>query len=116
MRLSNKVAIVTGAASGFGEGIAKRFAAEGARVVVNDVNADAGERVVRENRGCARRGTIVSSATSRTTPMSPRWCIARSMPSAISTSSSNNAGTTHRKSAAARSDRGPNSIGSIASM
>ena len=48
MRLSNKVAIVTGAASGFGEGIAKRFAAEGAKVVVNDVNATAGERVVRE--------------------------------------------------------------------
>jgi len=48
MRLPNKVAIVTGAASGFGEGIATRFAAEGARVVVNDVNALRGERVVRD--------------------------------------------------------------------
>ena len=39
MRLKNKIAIVTGAGSGFGEGIAKRFAAEGAKVVVNDINA-----------------------------------------------------------------------------
>ena len=37
MRLENKVAIVTGAGSGFGEGIAVRFAQEGAKVVVNDV-------------------------------------------------------------------------------
>jgi 3-oxoacyl-[acyl-carrier protein] reductase len=45
MRLGNKVAIVTGAGSGFGEGIALRFAQEGAKLVVNDVNAEAGERV-----------------------------------------------------------------------
>ena len=48
MRLQNKVAIVTGAGSGFGEGIAKRFAEEGARVVVNDIDFANGERVVRE--------------------------------------------------------------------
>jgi 3-oxoacyl-[acyl-carrier protein] reductase len=43
MRLQNKVAIVTGAGSGFGRGIAQRFAAEGAKVVVNDINAEHGE-------------------------------------------------------------------------
>ena len=35
MRLQNKLAIVTGAASGFGAGIARRFAEEGAKVIVN---------------------------------------------------------------------------------
>ncbi|MBX3476076.1 MAG: glucose 1-dehydrogenase [Brevundimonas sp.] len=38
MRLDGRIAIVTGGASGFGEGIARRFAAEGARVVVADRN------------------------------------------------------------------------------
>ena len=44
-RLTNKVAIVTGAASGFGEGIARRFAEEGAKVVVADLNVKGAERV-----------------------------------------------------------------------
>jgi NAD(P)-dependent dehydrogenase (short-subunit alcohol dehydrogenase family) len=43
VRLKNKIAIVTGAASGIGRAIAVRFAAEGARVVVDDVNDAGGE-------------------------------------------------------------------------
>jgi len=46
MRLADKVAVITGAGSGFGEGMARRFAAQGAAVVVNDLNEDGGHRVV----------------------------------------------------------------------
>ena len=56
-RLSNKVAIVTGAAGGFGAGIARRFAEEGARVIVNDLNAQ-GERVAKEIRGHFVQGDV----------------------------------------------------------
>ncbi len=45
MRLQNKIAVITGAGSGFGEGIARRFAAEGAKVVVADINEANGKRV-----------------------------------------------------------------------
>lgn len=48
MRLTNKVAIITGAGSGFGEGMAKLFAKEGARVTVADIRKDAADRVVSE--------------------------------------------------------------------
>lgn len=48
MRIKDKVAIITGAGSGFGEGIAKRFAAEGAKVIVADLNGEAAVRVANE--------------------------------------------------------------------
>jgi 3-oxoacyl-[acyl-carrier protein] reductase len=41
MRLKDKVAVVTGAASGFGRGIAELFAAEGAKVIIADINGTA---------------------------------------------------------------------------
>jgi 3-oxoacyl-[acyl-carrier protein] reductase len=48
MRLQSKIAIVTGAGGGFGEGIAKRFAKEGAKIAVVDIRRDAAERVAGE--------------------------------------------------------------------
>lgn len=50
-RLRNKVAVVTGAASGIGEAVARRFAAEGARVLLTDLNVAEGERIATELGG-----------------------------------------------------------------
>lgn len=47
MRLANKIAIITGAGGGFGEGMAQRFVAEGAKVAVVDLRGDEAERVAR---------------------------------------------------------------------
>ena len=53
MRLSGERAIVTGGASGFGAGIARRFLAEGAKVAIADLNRDAAEALARElGEGC----------------------------------------------------------------
>ncbi|MEU9242671.1 SDR family oxidoreductase [Streptomyces sp. NPDC048385] len=48
MRFRDKVAIVTGAAQGIGEGYARALAAEGARVIVADLNQEQGQRVAKE--------------------------------------------------------------------
>lgn len=52
-RLANKIAVVTGGASGFGEGIVRRFANEGAQVVIADLNETAGAKLARELGGSA---------------------------------------------------------------
>jgi len=59
MRLKDKVAIVTGSGSGFGEGIVERFAEEGCKLVVNDVNADNGNRVTDALNAAHGDGTAV---------------------------------------------------------
>jgi len=48
MRLQNKTALVTGAAQGFGLGIAKRYAEEGARVAIVDMNGDKAQAAAAE--------------------------------------------------------------------
>jgi 3-oxoacyl-[acyl-carrier protein] reductase len=68
MRLQGKVAIVTGGGSGFGEGIVRKFVAEGARVVVADRDAAAAERVAASIGEAARPVTadVATAAGART--------------------------------------------------
>ena len=54
MRLAGKTAIVTGAGSGFGAGIAAKFAAEGAKVLVADINAEGAASVASDIGGLAQ--------------------------------------------------------------
>jgi NAD(P)-dependent dehydrogenase (short-subunit alcohol dehydrogenase family) len=61
MKLENKVAIVTGAASGIGKAIALLYASEGAKVVVSDLNQEGAEAVVAEIT--AAGGTALAVAT-----------------------------------------------------
>lgn len=91
-RLQGKVAIVTGAASGFGEGMAKRFAEEGAKVVVADLNAKGAEKVAAE---------IGAAAIAVTTDVSQRAEVEEMVYAAKSAFGRvdimvNNAGYTHR--------------------
>jgi 3-oxoacyl-[acyl-carrier protein] reductase len=68
MRLQGKTAIVTGGGSGFGEGICRKFVAEGARVVVADIDADAAQRVAASLGEAARacRVDVSTAADART--------------------------------------------------
>jgi 3-hydroxybutyrate dehydrogenase len=63
MRLKDKVAIVTGAASGIGKGIAKTFAREGARVVIADVNQTAADAAAAELGGPRQALAVVMDVT-----------------------------------------------------
>jgi 3-oxoacyl-[acyl-carrier protein] reductase len=90
MRLKGKSAIVTGAASGFGEGIARRYAAEGAWVLCADLNLAGAQRVAAEIDGIAMGGDVAREAD-----------IQAMVEKAVSEFGGldivvNNAGTTHR--------------------
>jgi aldehyde dehydrogenase (NAD+) len=65
MRLKDKTALVTGAGSGFGEGIAKCFAREGAAVVVVDINDEGGRRVAEQIDGEGGKAVFVHADVTR---------------------------------------------------
>ncbi len=95
MRLTGKTAIVTGGGSGFGEGIAKTYAREGANVVVNDLNGASAERVASEIALAGGKAIAVAGDVTR----SADWRTLRA--AALEDFGSvqivvNNAGTTHR--------------------
>jgi 3-oxoacyl-[acyl-carrier protein] reductase len=95
MRLEGRIAIVTGAASGFGAGIARRFAQEGARVVVNDVNEAGAQAIAREITGRGGNALACAGDVSRDAD------VARLVQFALRECGGlhvvvNNAGTTHR--------------------
>ena len=92
MRLKDKTAIVTGAGSGFGKGIAMRFAKEGARVGVIDINAEAAREVASQ---------IGNSAFAMEADVSIDGDVSRLVQEALERWGQldilvNNAGTTHR--------------------
>lgn len=65
MRLQGKIAIVTGAGSGFGAGIARKFAAEGAHVIVADINAAAAQSIATEIGGTPCSVDVADGASVR---------------------------------------------------
>ena len=92
MRLKDKTAIVTGAGSGFGKGIAMRFAKEGARVGVVDINAETASEVASQ---------IGNSAFAMEADVSIDRDVSRMVQEALDRWGQldilvNNAGTTHR--------------------
>jgi len=95
MRLDRKIAIVTGGASGFGAGIARRFAEEGARIVVNDVNAPGAQAVAATINAAGGRAAAFAGDVSRNEDVDRlvRFALAEFGGLNVIV---NNAGTTHR--------------------
>lgn len=67
MRLEGKVALITGSGSGIGKETALLFAKEGARVIVSDLNEEAGQETVREIRSDNGEATFIRADVTKPT-------------------------------------------------
>ncbi|SDD27035.1 SDR family oxidoreductase [Ruegeria marina] len=92
MRLKDKTAIVTGAAQGFGYGIAQRFVEEGARVAILDLNTDKAQQAADEiGHGTLAFGCNVTDGAALRTVVDQVIAAFGRLDCVV-----NNAGTTHR--------------------
>jgi len=69
MRVKGKSIIVTGSGGGIGEGIAKRLAEEGASVVVNDINREAGEKVTAQINASGGKAAFFAADVTKSADM-----------------------------------------------
>ena len=91
-QLAGKVAIITGAGSGFGTGMAEAYVREGAKVIVADINAEAGERVAK-SLGANAKAVATDVADGASVQAMVQACVdSFGVPDIVI----NNAGTTHR--------------------
>ena len=91
-QLAGKVAIITGAGSGFGTGMAEAYVREGAKVIIADINAEAGERVAK-SLGANAKAVATDVANGASVQAMVQACVdSFGAPDIVI----NNAGTTHR--------------------
>ena len=91
-QLAGKIAIVTGAASGFGAGIARSYIKEGAKVVIADLNIEAGRKLADE-LGANASAIACDVTNAEQVQAAVRHCVDRfGVPDIVV----NNAGATHR--------------------
>ncbi len=91
-RLSGKTAIVTGGASGFGLATARLFAAEGARVVIGDLDEERSIDAAKQIEADGGEADFVSATSACARPPMP-WSSERSVASVASTCSSTTRGS-----------------------
>lgn len=93
-QLDNKIAIITGAGSGFGEGMAEAYVREGAKVLIADLNTEAGERVAKR-LGPNAKAVTCDVANEASVKAMVQACVDNfGIPDIVI----NNAGTTHKNS------------------
>lgn len=91
-QLAGKIAIITGAGSGFGTGMAEAYVREGAKVIVADINAEAGERVAK-SLGANAKAIATDVSNGASVDAMVKACVDTfGVPDVVI----NNAGTTHR--------------------